>query len=86
MDTARCKGELGKWVSCKGAWEFYDWLSHASCFWAGHMASLNKNMDSNREEQKGNGYWEATNDIYPTGTFGLNINKNILYLLIIKLT
>lgn len=51
-----CKGELGKWVSCKGAWEFYDWLSHASCFWAGHMASLNKNMDSNREEQKGNGY------------------------------
>lgn len=56
MDTARCKGELGKWVSCKGAWEFYDWLSHASCFWAGHMASLNKNMDSNREEQKGNGY------------------------------
>lgn len=55
LSTWASLGVRGDWESGsgKGAWEFHGRLSHASLFWAGYMASLNKNIDSTNKKKKG---------------------------------
>lgn len=86
VGSPRCEGELGKWVVVKGAWELHDWLHQASSFWAGHMASLNKNMDPEGMRKKGIAI-EKQLMVHAAGTFRLPISKTIIYLSIVnKLT
>lgn len=60
-------------MSGKGSWEFHVCLSHASSFWAEHMVSLNKNMDSSRKKM-GISIWRKLM-LHAVGTFVLNIIK-----------
>lgn len=55
LGTWASLGIRGNWESGsgKGAWEVHGWLSHASSFWTGYMASWNKNIDSIIKKKKG---------------------------------